>query len=85
MKGIFDPYVLWPFDKKLIFHLVTRVRTRNYTVEQKRRILARIFHLSIFDSFQVDDDDDGSRATAMQPSWVSSAPFGIPFGLPVQF
>ena len=19
MKGIFDPYVLWPFDKKLIF------------------------------------------------------------------
>ena len=32
MKGIFDPYVLWPFDKKLIFLLVTSVRTRNYTV-----------------------------------------------------
>ena len=32
MKGIFDPYVLWPFDKKLIFKLVTRVRTRDYTV-----------------------------------------------------
>ena len=28
MKGIFDPYVLWPFDKKLIF----RIRTRDYTV-----------------------------------------------------
>ena len=27
MKGIFDPYVLWPFDK-----LVKGVRTRNYTV-----------------------------------------------------
>ena len=29
MKRIFDPYVLWPFDKKLI---VTQVRTCNYTV-----------------------------------------------------
>ena len=32
MKGIFNPYVLWPFDRKLIFKLVTYVRTRNYTV-----------------------------------------------------
>ena len=32
MKGIFDPYVLWPFDKKLISKLVTRVRTHDYTV-----------------------------------------------------
>ena len=32
MKGIFEPYVLWPFDKKLIFLLVTHVRTRDYTV-----------------------------------------------------
>ena len=32
MKGIFVVYVLWPFDKKLITWLVTRVRTRNYTV-----------------------------------------------------
>ena len=29
MKGIFDPYVLWPFDKKLIFWLVILVRTRD--------------------------------------------------------
>ena len=27
MKGIFDPYVLWPFDKKLISCLVTCVST----------------------------------------------------------
>ena len=33
MKGIFDPYVLWPFDKKLIFSLVTRFRTRDYKVD----------------------------------------------------
>ena len=32
MKGIFDPYVLWPFDKKLISKLVMSVKTRNYTV-----------------------------------------------------
>ena len=32
MKGIFSPYVLWPFDKKLIFWIVTRVSARDYTV-----------------------------------------------------
>ena len=32
MKGIFNLYVLWYFDKKLISELVTRVRTRDYTV-----------------------------------------------------
>ena len=32
MKGIFDAYVLWPFDKKLILELVTHVSTPNYTV-----------------------------------------------------
>ena len=32
LKGILDPYVLWPFVKKLISWLVTLVRTRNYTV-----------------------------------------------------
>ena len=32
MKGIFDAYVLLPFDKKNIFELVTRVSTRDYTV-----------------------------------------------------
>ena len=32
MKGIFDPYVLWPFGKKLIFWIVTRVSARDYTV-----------------------------------------------------
>ena len=31
---------------------------------KKDGILARIFHLSLFDSFQV-DDDDGSRATTL--------------------
>ena len=34
MKGIFDPNVLWLFDKKLISYLlVTRVSTRNSTVD----------------------------------------------------
>ena len=32
MKRIFDPYLLSPFDKKLISSLVTLVRTCNYTV-----------------------------------------------------
>ena len=32
MKEIFDPYVLWPFGKKLIYKLVTHVRTRDYVV-----------------------------------------------------
>ena len=32
IKGIFNPSVLWPFGKNFIFELVTRVRTRDYTV-----------------------------------------------------
>ena len=32
MKGIFDHYVLWPFDKKLIFKLVTCVSTHDFTI-----------------------------------------------------
>ena len=32
MKWIFGPCVVWPFDKKLIFRLVTHIRTRDYTV-----------------------------------------------------
>ena len=35
MKGIFGPYIMWPFDKKQIFELVTRIRTRDYTVATK--------------------------------------------------
>ena len=31
MKGIFDAYVLWPFDKKFIFESLTRINTRHYT------------------------------------------------------
>ena len=27
MKGIFDAYALWPFDKKIFFELVTRIDT----------------------------------------------------------
>ena len=41
MKGIFNPYVQWSFDKKLIFWLATSVRTRDYTVCQK---IYLIFH-----------------------------------------
>ena len=33
MKGIFDPYLLRPFDKKLISQLVTRIRTHDYMVQ----------------------------------------------------
>ena len=32
MKGIFDPYLLRPFDKTFIFELATRVITRNSMV-----------------------------------------------------
>ena len=32
MKGIFDPYLLWCFDKKLISELKMRVRTHDYMV-----------------------------------------------------
>ena len=32
MKGIFDSHVLWSFEKKLIFELVMRVKTRYFTV-----------------------------------------------------
>ena len=35
MKGIFDPYVLWPFDKKFIFELITWVRTHEYNEEKQ--------------------------------------------------
>ena len=39
MKGIFDPYVLWTFDKKLISWLVMRVRTCNFSVSKAFFIL----------------------------------------------
>ena len=32
VKGIFDPYVLWPFDKNMISSSVMLVRIRNYMV-----------------------------------------------------
>ena len=32
MEGIFDPYMLYPFDKKQISELVTCVRTRDHMV-----------------------------------------------------
>ena len=32
VKGIFNAYVRWPFGRNFIFELVTRVRTRDYTV-----------------------------------------------------
>ena len=34
MKVIFDAYVLWPFSKNFLFELVTRVKTRDFTVSQ---------------------------------------------------
>ena len=42
LKGIFYPYVLWPFDKKLISYLVKRVRTRDYTIYRKVECSFRI-------------------------------------------
>ena len=32
MKGIFDVYILQPFDKKSIFELLMSVHTHNFTV-----------------------------------------------------
>ena len=42
MKGILDAYVLRPFDKKLIYELVTRVNTRNFTVCKAENIVERL-------------------------------------------
>ena len=33
MKGIFDAYVLWAFDKNFFFKLVTHVNTRDFMVD----------------------------------------------------
>ena len=33
MKGIFYAYVLWPFDKNLIFELVTFVNTPDFMLD----------------------------------------------------
>ena len=32
MKGIFDAYVLWPFDQKCVFEFLRRVNTRDFTL-----------------------------------------------------
>ena len=48
MKGFFYPYVLWPFDKKLISELVTRVRTRDYTVG----VIWKLCGISLYGSVQ---------------------------------
>ena len=37
-KRIFNAYVLWPFGKNFLFELVTRVRTREYTLGTCRLI-----------------------------------------------
>ena len=46
MKGIFGRYVLWPFDKKLIFQLVTCIRTRDYTVTLSSKIMSNNWQLA---------------------------------------
>ena len=46
MKGIFDPYDLWPFDNKLIYQLVTHVRTRNYTVSMQEFTIKQLSFVS---------------------------------------
>ena len=47
MEGIFYPYLLWPFDKKLISWLVTNVTTRGYTVTIFFNILKPCQHKKI--------------------------------------
>ena len=32
MKGIFDAYVLWPFDKSFVFEFETYINTCDFTV-----------------------------------------------------
>ena len=50
MKGMFDPYVLWLFDKKLISWLVTHVKTLDYTVwvVEKRSSMALYSCLNVW-------------------------------------
>ena len=47
MKGIFDAYVLRPFDKKLISELVTRVNTCDY------KVCAELFVHSIYNDHKL--------------------------------
>ena len=44
MKGIFDAYVLQPFEKTFIFGLVKPVNTHDYTVAQKTTVLRLKLH-----------------------------------------
>ena len=62
LKGIFSPYVLWPFDKKLIFELVMRIRTRNYTVYIMSTTIVSIDQISLR-TFQPFLDEKNRKAT----------------------
>ena len=48
VKGGFDPYVLGPFDKKLISQLVTRVRTRDYMVDTITELIHEFSLANVF-------------------------------------
>ena len=43
IRGIFNLYVLWPFDKKLIFLLVTHVNTCDFAVN--KNTTSKIIHV----------------------------------------
>ena len=47
MQGIIGPCVLWPFDKKLIFWLVTHITTRDYTVTKYEEINQGLNYVNI--------------------------------------
>ena len=57
MEGIFDAYVLWPFDKKFIFELVTGVKTRDFTVVELSPASSAHHFPPVLFSFVVNDDD----------------------------
>ena len=52
MKRISDTYVLWPFDKKFIFELVTCIRTRKSMVMRALRGERELPRLSFTGSWQ---------------------------------
>ena len=53
MKGIFDVYVLQPFDKKSIFELLMSVHTHNFTVGSYSSKVDRMSSENMYRSIKV--------------------------------
>ena len=77
MKGIFGPYVLRPFDKKVIFQLVKRITARDCTVCEycQREFKCQVSHLQMnfFATLSftiIDKIASGLKCTAVQAPFL---------------